>query len=114
MSLHNSGSGGGGFLFLLPPWLAIPVIIVALLIWGFTAANESHKEPEWRAVAERDIVTWASKAYVTDDVKLLQCRRDMGAVFHCDLSVGQGDQPRKIVTADCDGSEPGRCEACNE
>ena len=118
MSLHSSGSSGRGgglnFLVLLPPEIGIPVIIVVLLVGIFTAVHDSNKEPQWRAVAERNIVAWASKAYVTDDVKLLQCRREKGAIFHCDLSIGQGDQLRKVVTADCDGSKPGRCEACNE
>lgn len=116
MSLHDDVDSDSPFgcLFVLPPIIGIPLLIVLVLFVIGTCLYEDDMEPEWQAAAKAEVVTRAAKAYATDDVKLLQCRRDGGSIFHCDLSVGQGDQPRKVITADCDGAQPGRCEACND
>lgn len=117
MSLHSDSDSDSsfGFMVLLPSEFAIPVLLILVLILIGTCVYENENEPEWRASAERAVVTWTRKAHAADDVKLLQCRREAGAVFHCDLSIAAIPKgPRQVVTVDCDGAKPGQCEACSE
>lgn len=109
---------GGWFLSFAgwyPGCVVVSIAFVFVISWiANCAESDLKRDPEWRASAETESVEWASYAYGTDNVRLLKCRMDGRSTYHCDLSIGQGDQLRKVVTADCDGSKPGHCEACND